>query len=90
MATGALLQSTSFQLPQFIIARIITGIGNGLNTSTVPTWQSESSKAHDRGKMVMIEGSLITGGICLSYWINYGKPKAVHQCEISASLINRD
>ncbi|KAJ5900913.1 sugar transporter [Penicillium subrubescens] len=72
MATGALLQSTSFQLPQFIIARIVTGIGNGLNTSTVPTWQSESSHAHDRGKMVMIEGSLITGGICLSYWINYG------------------
>jgi MFS family permease len=78
MATGALLQSTSFQLPQFIIARIVTGIGNGLNTSTVPTWQSESSHAHDRGKMVMIEGSLITGGICLSYWINYGKWKAIY------------
>jgi hypothetical protein len=34
------------------------GVGNGMNTSTVPTWQSESSKAHDRGKMVMIEGML--------------------------------
>ncbi|GES66738.1 sugar transporter [Aspergillus terreus] len=72
MATGALLQATSFHLPQFIIARIVTGIGNGMNTSTVPTWQSESSKAHDRGKMVMIEGMLITAGITLSYWINYG------------------
>jgi MFS family permease len=72
MATGALLQSTSYDLPQFIIGRIVTGVGNGMNTSTVPTWQSESSKAHDRGKMVMIEGSLITGGITLSYWINYG------------------
>lgn len=73
MATGALLQATSFHLPQFIIARIVTGIGNGMNTSTVPTWQSESSKAHDRGKMVMIEGMLITAGITLSYWINYGE-----------------
>lgn len=72
MATGALLQSTSYDLPQFIIGRIVTGVGNGMNTSTVPTWQSESSKAHDRGKMVMIEGALITGGITLSYWINYG------------------
>lgn len=72
MATGALLQCTAYQLPHFIVARIVTGIGNGMNTSTVPTWQSESSHAHDRGKMVMIEGSLITGGICLSYWINYG------------------
>ncbi|KAM3549937.1 hypothetical protein ARSEF4850_008595 [Beauveria asiatica] len=72
MATGALLQSTAFQLPHFIVGRIITGIGNGVNTSTVPTWQSESAKSSDRGKLVMIEGSLITGGIALSYWINYG------------------
>jgi len=26
---------------QFIIGRCITGIGNGVNTSTVPTWQAE-------------------------------------------------
>ncbi len=73
MATGALLQSAAFTLSHFIVGRIITGIGNGINTSTVPTWQSESAKSSDRGKLVMIEGSLITGGICLSYWINYGK-----------------
>ncbi|KAJ5826751.1 Major facilitator superfamily domain general substrate transporter [Penicillium robsamsonii] len=72
MTTGALLQCTAYSLPHFIIGRIVTGVGNGMNTSTVPTWQSESAKAHDRGKMVMIEGMLITGGITLSYWINYG------------------
>lgn len=72
MATGALLQCTAYSLPHFIVGRIVTGVGNGMNTSTVPTWQSESAKAHDRGKMVMIEGMLITGGITLSYWINYG------------------
>ncbi|KAL4931400.1 general substrate transporter [Aspergillus undulatus] len=71
MTTGAILQCTSYHLPQWIVGRIITGIGNGMNTSTVPTWQSESSKAHDRGKLVMIEGMLITAGITLSYWINY-------------------
>lgn len=31
---------------------------------------SECSKPHKRGKLVMIEGALITGGICLSYWID--------------------
>ncbi|KAL4740269.1 general substrate transporter [Aspergillus similis] len=72
MTTGAILQCTSYSLPHWIVGRIVTGIGNGMNTSTVPTWQSESAKAHDRGKLVMIEGMLITGGICLSYWINYG------------------
>lgn len=64
--------SSSYHLEQWIIGRIITGIGNGINTSTVPTWQSESAKSHDRGKFVMIEGALITGGITTSYWINYG------------------
>lgn len=72
MTTGAILQCTAFDLPHLIVGRIVTGIGNGMNTSTVPTWQSETAKAHDRGKLVMYEGALITGGITLSYWINYG------------------
>ncbi|KAF2753377.1 sugar transporter STL1 [Pseudovirgaria hyperparasitica] len=72
MVIGAALQCSAFALPHLIIGRIITGLGNGLNTSTVPTWQSETSKSHKRGQMVMIEGALITGGICLSYWIDYG------------------
>lgn len=44
----------------------------GINTSTVPTWQSETSKPHKRGQMVMIEGSLIVFGVMLSYWIDLG------------------
>ncbi|WEW57691.1 hypothetical protein PRK78_003158 [Emydomyces testavorans] len=72
MVVGAALQSSAFELSQFIVGRIVTGIGNGLNTSTVPTWQSECSKSHRRGQLVMVEGSLITGGICLSYWLDFG------------------
>jgi MFS family permease len=67
MIIGAILQASATTLEQFIIGRIITGIGNGGNTSTVPTWQSETSKAHKRGKLVMIEGALISGGISMSY-----------------------
>jgi sugar porter (SP) family MFS transporter len=72
MVIGATLQCTAFKLPHFIVGRIVTGIGNGLNTSTVPTWQSECSQSHRRGQLVMIEGALITGGICLSYWLDFG------------------
>ncbi|KXX73185.1 Sugar transporter STL1 [Madurella mycetomatis] len=72
MVVGAILQASATTLEHFIIGRIITGLGNGANTSTVPTWQSETSKAHKRGKMVMIEGALITGGIMISYWIDLG------------------
>lgn len=38
-----------------------------MNTSTVPTWQSETSKAHRRGQMVMIEGSLIVFGVMIRF-----------------------
>lgn len=72
MIIGAILQCSSFGLPQLIIARLITGFGNGLNTSTVPTWQSECSKSHRRGQLVMYEGSLITAGIMISYWLDFG------------------
>ncbi|KAG5969043.1 hypothetical protein E4U58_001660 [Claviceps cyperi] len=72
MIIGATLQASAFTLEHFIIGRIITGIGNGGNTSTVPMWQSETCSAHKRGKLVMIEGALITGGIMISYWIDLG------------------
>jgi MFS family permease len=40
MVIGATLQSCAYSLPHLIVGRIVTGIGNGMNTSTVPTWQS--------------------------------------------------
>ncbi|KAF2157299.1 sugar transporter STL1 [Myriangium duriaei CBS 260.36] len=71
MVIGAALQASAFSIPHLVVGRLITGFGNGMNTSTVPTWQSETSKSHRRGQLVMVEGALITGGIMLSYWIDY-------------------
>jgi MFS family permease len=72
MIVGAILQTASYGLAQLIVGRWITGLGNGMNTSTVPTWQSETSKPHRRGQMVMIEGSMIVFGVMLSYWLDLG------------------
>ncbi|KAJ5201335.1 uncharacterized protein N7498_005998 [Penicillium cinerascens] len=72
MVIGATLQSCAYSLPHLIAGRVLTGIGNGMNTSTVPTWQAECSKSHHRGPLVMLEGSLIAGGITISYWIDLG------------------
>ncbi|KAF2471210.1 general substrate transporter [Lindgomyces ingoldianus] len=72
MIAGAAIQASSFSLGQLLPGRLITGFGNGMNTSTVPTWQAETSKSHRRGQMVMIEGSLIVFGVMLSYWIDLG------------------
>ncbi|CAE6435206.1 unnamed protein product [Rhizoctonia solani] len=52
--------------------RVITGLGNGLNTSTVPAYHAECASPEKRGYLIMIEGSLITFGIMVSYWIDFG------------------
>ncbi|PWZ02653.1 general substrate transporter [Testicularia cyperi] len=72
MTVGAVIMTASYSLAQFTVGRIVTGIGNGMNTSTIPMWQSELSKAHNRGLLVLIEGALIAGGIMISYWVDYG------------------
>lgn len=70
MIGGSIIQAASFGLAQFIVGRIVTGFGNGFITATVPVWQSECSPAHQRGKLVMLEGCLITAGIMISYWVD--------------------
>ncbi|CAE6519360.1 unnamed protein product [Rhizoctonia solani] len=72
MIIGAILQTTSFGYAQMLVARVITGLGNGLNTSTVPAYHAECAAPEKRGYLIMIEGSLITFGIMVSYWIDFG------------------
>ena len=57
---------------QFIIGRVITGIGNGINTSTIPTYQAECSRSTNRGLLICIEGGVIAFGTLFAYWIDYG------------------
>ncbi|KAI0966571.1 general substrate transporter [Xylaria arbuscula] len=72
MTIGAILQTSSFSVPHIIVARIVTGIGNGINTATAPVWQTETSKSHNRGKLVLLEMGMNIFGFMLSNWINYG------------------
>jgi len=71
MIIGAILQTASYSYAMMIVARIITGLGNGLNTSTVPSYHAECSPASSRGSFIMVEGSLITFGIMISYWLDF-------------------
>ncbi|KAH7920813.1 general substrate transporter [Leucogyrophana mollusca] len=71
MIVGAILQTASYSYAQLVVARIVTGLGNGLNTSTVPSYHAECSPAAKRGSLIMLEGSLITFGIMISYWIDF-------------------
>ncbi|KAI0115553.1 general substrate transporter [Nemania sp. FL0031] len=63
---------------QFIIGRFITGIGNGINTSTIPIWQAECSHSHNRGKLICIEGGNVAIGTLIAYWLDYGASYGPH------------
>ncbi|KJA15910.1 hypothetical protein HYPSUDRAFT_207495 [Hypholoma sublateritium FD-334 SS-4] len=72
MSIGAILQTCAFSVAQMIVARLITGVGNGINTSTAPVWQGETSKAAWRGKLIVFEMIMNIAGFSLSNWMTYG------------------
>lgn len=47
---------------QFVVGRIVTGLGNGMNTSSIPTYQAECAKTKNRGLLICIEGGSIAFG----------------------------
>lgn len=55
-----------------MIGRFITGIGTGIETSTVPMYQAELSRAHNRGRLVCSEALFVGVGIVVAYWFDYG------------------
>ncbi|KAJ9093842.1 hypothetical protein QFC21_006213 [Naganishia friedmannii] len=69
---GAALQTSASGIPHMIVGRIVTGIGNGMNTSTVPVWHSETTTAKSRGKALSIELAINIFGVMTAYWVDYG------------------
>ncbi|KAH8423840.1 sugar porter family MFS transporter [Aspergillus melleus] len=76
MVVGTVISTASYGhawgLGQFVIGRVISGLGNGMDTATIPVWQSECSKAHNRGFLVCFEGAIIAVGTFIAYWIDFG------------------
>ena len=76
MILGVIIQCSAVKghraTAQFIIGRTVTGFGNGMNTSTIPTYQAECSKTTNRGLLICIEGGVIAFGTLIAYWIDFG------------------
>ncbi|KAJ7074756.1 general substrate transporter [Mycena amicta] len=72
MSLGALMQTCAYTVVQMIVARLITGLGNGINTATAPVWQSETCKPSWRGKLVVFGMVMNIAGFALSNWMTYG------------------
>ncbi|KEF60682.1 uncharacterized protein A1O9_02243 [Exophiala aquamarina CBS 119918] len=72
LSIGAVLQTTAYGIPQLIAGRIVAGIGNGMNTATIPVWHSELMKPTDRGRGLSVELAITILGVTISYWTDYG------------------
>lgn len=73
---GAIIQCTSYSLPQLIVGRLVSGFGFGHVTATAPNWQAECSLAEHRGAAVLLEGVFISSGLAIAAWVNYGMSHA--------------
>ncbi|KAH1552958.1 hypothetical protein KXX57_007324 [Aspergillus fumigatus] len=69
---GASLQTSAFSVAHLMVGRFVTGIGTGIETSTVPMYQAELCEASKRGKLVCSEPLLVGVGIVISYFFDYG------------------
>ncbi|KXS97755.1 hypothetical protein AC578_3201 [Pseudocercospora eumusae] len=72
LSIGAALQASAYGISQMIVGRIVAGLGNGINTSTIPVWHSELMKAEKRGKGLSIELAINIFGVMTAYWVDYG------------------
>ncbi|WRT67532.1 uncharacterized protein IL334_004504 [Kwoniella shivajii] len=69
---GTILHATAFSFAQLIVSRLILGYGIGMASSTVPAWQTETSRTHKRGHHVIADGITIGFGIALASWATFG------------------
>ncbi|WFD21288.1 hypothetical protein MCAP1_003549 [Malassezia caprae] len=71
MIIGVIIMVADDTIGPFTAGRVIAGVGNGFNTTTIPMLQSELSRPQYRGLLVFIEGALLAGGVMISYWLDF-------------------
>ncbi|KAF1991620.1 general substrate transporter [Aulographum hederae CBS 113979] len=72
MIVGTAILASSTTVAQLLVGRIVTGIGNGFNSSNIPAYQSEHSGARNRGRLLSGQGVTTIVGLCIAYWMDFG------------------
>ena len=72
VAIGAVIQTTSFGKPQFLIGRLVAGFGLGMMTTVIPIWLAECSFPKSRGRMMAMQLSNLIMGLIIANWLDYG------------------
>jgi MFS family permease len=72
IAVGAIIQTSSFSVPQMMVGRIVAGCGTGMNTATAGIWQAETSRMTKRGKLIVIQMASCIFGVAISNFLTLG------------------
>ncbi|TBU36521.1 general substrate transporter [Dichomitus squalens] len=72
MLLGTAILTSSTTLAQLYVGRIMTGIGNGFNSSSIPVYQSEMCGGMIRGALVCLNSTVTIIGLVIAYWLDYG------------------
>lgn len=68
---GGAIQASSFGVRQFLIGRIVPGIGLGMTTSVIPIRLAEYTSRQSRGRMIAIQLSHLILGLTSANWTDY-------------------
>ncbi|KAK8094688.1 hypothetical protein PG997_001373 [Apiospora hydei] len=69
---GAVLQFTSWHLPQLLVGRVVNGVGMGMTSTISPVYLAECARSHLRGRLLVVGASSNVSCFCLANWISYG------------------
>ncbi|EIW74800.1 general substrate transporter [Coniophora puteana RWD-64-598 SS2] len=72
MLIGTAILTSSTTRAQLYVGRIVTGIGNGFNSSSIPVYQSETCAGQIRGTLVCLNSTVTIIGLVIAYWLDYG------------------
>lgn len=73
MIAGAAVLASAATIAQLLVGRIVTGFGNGMNSSTAPVYQSECSPAHIRGALLTLQGTVTILGVVIGTHMNWAR-----------------
>ena len=68
---GAVLQFTSWRLPQLVLGRVVNGVGMGMTSTISPVYLAECARSHLRGRLLVVGASSNVSCFCLANWISY-------------------
>ncbi|KAF8760141.1 General substrate transporter [Rhizoctonia solani] len=71
-AGGTAILTSATTRAQLIVGRVVTGIGNGFNSSSIPVYQSETCEGRMRGALVCLNSTITILGLVIAYFLDYG------------------